>query len=219
MPQSIDTNVDLVLCIDCTGSMYPILNTVKEKALGFHEELEKALEEANRDVQQFRIKVIGFRDLCDREDFEESQFFTLPEDLPAFKKFVDGLEATGGGDAPESGLDAIAKAMCTDWVKEGTRKRHIIMVWTDAPTKMPGEQNMYSDLPKSLAEFKSWYQDPQMGKMEQKSKRLIVVGPDDKSWDDALSGLDGSYREIVETGDGLKGMSMEVILLILANSI
>ena len=174
---------------------------------------------AEREVQQLRIKVIGFRDLTDREDFEESDFFTLPEDTAAFKSFVDKLVATGGGDNPETGLDAVARAMCSDWVKEGTRKRHIIMVWTDAATKMPGIQNMRSDLPKSLAEWRSWYEDPQTGKMDSAAKRLIIFGPGDASWTESIQGLKGAHMEVVESGAGLKDVSMDIVLATVAKSI
>jgi len=101
-------NVDLVLCIDCTGSMTPVIDMVKENALTFHEQLTKALLECDREVEQLRVKVIGFRDLCYGEPLEESPFFDLPQSEKEFEKFVSKLVATGGGDAPETALDAIA---------------------------------------------------------------------------------------------------------------
>ncbi|WP_400233919.1 vWA domain-containing protein [Methanomethylophilus alvi] len=211
-------NVDLVLCIDCTGSMGPVIDMVKKNALTFHEQITKALEKKDREVEQLRIKVIGFRDLTYGEDMEESKFFDLPQENEAFEKFVNGLQATGGGDAPETALDAIAYAMKSPWVKEGSKKRHIIMLWTDAPTKMPGEQTLRDDLPKSIAEFRTWYDDPQEAKMNAFAKRLIVFAPDDPSWD-CIQDLPLTNISRVDLDKGLSEVTIDIVLTMLANSV
>ena len=64
--QGLKYNVDIVFCIDVTGSMGGILDTVKANALKFYPDLQKALEEKDKNVENLRIKVVAYRDFyCD----------------------------------------------------------------------------------------------------------------------------------------------------------
>ena len=66
--QGLDYNVDIVMCIDATGSMSPIIEEVKTNALSFYKKFVAEMDEANKRVEQLRIKVIVFRDYeCDTE--------------------------------------------------------------------------------------------------------------------------------------------------------
>ena len=59
-------NVDIVMCIDATGSMAPIIDEVKSNAISFYQRFVDSMEENDKDVAQLRIKVIVFRDYgCD----------------------------------------------------------------------------------------------------------------------------------------------------------
>lgn len=130
----IDTNVDIVFAIDATESMQPLIDKVKSLTLSFREELEKGLKENRRIIKNLRIKVIVFRDyyVDDKYAMEESQFFILPEEKQEFYNFVSQIKAGGGGDEPESGLEALALALRSDFVKDGDKKRHVIVLFTDA---------------------------------------------------------------------------------------
>ena len=79
--------------------------------------------------------MIAFRDFVadGAAALEESPFFTLPADRSSFSEFVNGLIAQGGGDAPESGLEAVALAINSPWTTIGDRRRQVIVVWTDQP--------------------------------------------------------------------------------------
>ena len=130
----IDTNVDIVFAIDATESMQPLIDKVKSLTLSFREELEKGLKENRRIIKNLRIKVIVFRDyyVDDKYAMEESRFFILPEEKQEFYNFVSKIKAGGGGDEPESGLEALALALRSDFVKDGDKKRHVIVLFTDA---------------------------------------------------------------------------------------
>ena len=54
--------VDLVFCIDATGSMGPLLDTVKANALNLYRDLMKIMDRKNKRVEQVRIRIIAFRD-------------------------------------------------------------------------------------------------------------------------------------------------------------
>ena len=43
-------NVDIVFCIDGTGSMHPIMDNVKARAKEFNNDLRNAIEELGSDV-------------------------------------------------------------------------------------------------------------------------------------------------------------------------
>jgi len=228
MSQGFECNVDLVLCIDATGSMGPVIGKVKESALSFYDSLVTALASKDRIVNEdnFRVKVIVFRDYyCDGDDsMEESAFFKLPTEKSAFRSFVSSIEAKGGGDEPENALEAIAIAMNSDWVQQGTRKRHIIMVWTDA-TAHPLEKsqegkpsNYPSDIPDSFMELAGWWEDTQSGKMNNSAKRLIVFAPDDAPWSDVAM-WSQTIHMASKAGDGLADTDMDIVFDVLAGSI
>lgn len=125
--------VDVVMCIDATGSMDPILDEVRNTALTLNERFMQAMEDSGKRAEQFRVKVVVFRDyMIDSEPMKESDFFVLPDQKEAFKRFLDAIEATGGGDEPENGLEAIATALQSDWVQEGHKQRHVVLMFTDA---------------------------------------------------------------------------------------
>ena len=132
-PRGLSYAVDIVFCIDVTGSMNPIIDAVKANALGFYDDVQTNLTAKGKNVAQLRVRVVAFRDFVADGDaaLEESPFFTLPADRGSFSDFVNGLVAQGGGDAPESGLEAVALAINSPWTTTGDRRRQVIVVWTD----------------------------------------------------------------------------------------
>lgn len=50
-------NVDIVFCIDSTGSMGDFIDMVKERALHFYEDLINAMEAKNKHIDNVRIKL------------------------------------------------------------------------------------------------------------------------------------------------------------------
>ena len=55
-------NVDIVFCIDCTESMDNILNIVKQRALGFYDDVVRTMQEKGKTIDQLRVRVVAFRD-------------------------------------------------------------------------------------------------------------------------------------------------------------
>lgn len=218
--ETFDVNVDIVLCIDATGSMTPVIDLVKSAAKTFHPRLVETLETYGREVDQLRIKVVEYRDFtCDGDQaVNVSKFFSLPQETEQFENFVNGIRADGGGDAAESSLDAIGIAMGSDWVKEGSRKRQVIMLWTDAPTKDAGTNDQSSGVPRDNGELLAWWCDAQEGRMNQNAKRLIVFAPDCESWK-ILDSMDNSVWIKTNLNDGMREMDMDVILNTLSASI
>ena len=214
-------NVDIVMCIDCTGSMQGLIDTVKQNALKFYPDLRKFCEAKDKHIEQLRVKVIGFRDFYadGAKAIEESAFFNIPEEEEKFKATIDKLEAYGGGDEPENGLEALALAMKSSWVKDGHKKRHVIVLWTDAsthPLEKPETKNQYypSGMPKDFNELTDLWENNQEG-MSKAAKRLILFAPDAYAWSEIGVNWYNTVHYISKAGNGLKEYDYKTILTVI----
>ena len=231
------TNVDIAFVIDGTGSMSPVINTVKGFALSFYDDVVEGLKKFNKKVNQFRVKVIVFRDYyCDGKfAMEESEFFYLPLENEEFEEFVSGIEAKGGGDAPESALEALALAMRSDWVTDGTSKRHAIVLFTDAPAH-PLEKAAGVSIPnypthmfKSYDElYEAWSAADQgayeedgesMFTMDKNARRLIIFGPDADPWTDMQTDFEQCFMTQMESDSGCGELDKELIINTISKSV
>ena len=223
--QGIQYSVDIVLCIDATGSMGGLIDRAKANALRFYEDLNDAMSEKDKVVDNLRVKVIAFRDYyVDGENsMRVSPFFSLPEEAEAFAAFVNPLTADGGGDEPEAGLEALALAIKSDWSTSGDRRRQIIVVWTDAGVH-PLEANAESkpshypdDLPKNFDELTDWWEGQVY--MSMAAKRIIIYAPDSYGWTDIATHWNNSIHYPSKAGDGLSEVDYQAILDAIANSV
>ncbi len=220
--QGIDYNVDIVMCIDATGSMHGIINEVKANALSLYQQFVEQMEASDKNVQQLRIKVIVFRDFgVDSEPFVESKFFVLNEDGGAeeFHDFVDKIEATGGGDLPESSLEALAVAMNSEWVTTGSIRRHVIIMYTDATALPLGTHSSAAGypagMPADFAELHEWWEGQ---RMEKRAKRLLVFAPDMEPWSNMVDWTN-TFHTASKAGQGCSDTDMDVCIKLLVNSI
>ncbi len=55
--QGLKYTVDIVFCIDATGSMGHLINEVKTGALKFEEDLTKLMNEKEKQIDTLRVKV------------------------------------------------------------------------------------------------------------------------------------------------------------------
>ena len=217
--------VDIVMCIDATGSMAPIIDEVKNNAMSFHQKFLDAMEESGRSVGTLRVKVIVFRDyICDTEPMVESKFFTLPADAVEFKSFVSNIEALGGGDTAENALEAFAYALKSDWTLEGSKRRHVILMLTDAPALPLGErggcERYPSNLPKSFDELSEmWEEGNQVfdGNYQISAGRFIAFVPNTEPWDNILT-WSRCWPMYSKAGEGLKEIDLETVFNVLVKS-
>lgn len=220
--------VDIKMLIDATGSMGPIMNEVKQNAIEFHHKLIRAMADKERNVDQVRIQVIPFRDFAytDFPAMEQSRFFSLPDDSEAYSDYVNSITPAGGGDYPESALEAIVTAMKGEWTSEGDVRRHVILVFTDygavplGDPKRTAAKDYPSGMPKTLAELgEMWHSDAQdVGMPDARAQRLVVFAPNMEPWPQ-IEGWEKTWVEFVEKEKGLKGVNMDSVLAILVNSI
>jgi hypothetical protein len=219
--------VDIALCIDITASMQPAIDMVKSNALKLHGDLIDALAKKDREVTELRLKVIAFRDVeVDAVPFEISEWFSLPAAESEFRAFVTKLTASGGGDEPESGLDALSIAIRSDWTKTCDRQRHVVVLWTDATSKPPsgGKTGSIPTQVKPLMaaskdELSDMWNDPQgSGSLKATAKRMVIYGPDCPDWNE-LQEWDEVNHYASRAGQGLRGEDYNSIIEVLAGSI
>ncbi len=136
--------VDLAFLLDVTGSMQPCLDAIKENIGTFVTALTSPGVNSDIPIQDWRIKICGFRDY----DADPATWFVdnpFVSDLAAVKAQLseDKLRADGGGDEPESLLDALfalASAEITSLQDEDLQSRwrsrqearRVIVFFTDA---------------------------------------------------------------------------------------
>ena len=227
-PQGRKYAVDLVFCIDATGSMEDmtggekkIINMVKENALNFYTDLMRAMSKKNKQLHQLRIRVVAFRDyLADGpQAMLVTDFFNLPQQSDAFAKCVHSISAMGGGDIPEDGLEALAYAMRSNWTTEGTDRRQVIVVWTDAgahPLQFGKNSPYYPEgMPRNMSELSDWWDDY----MEFNAKRLVLFAPEAEGWDYIVKYWDNVIFYPSVAGNGLAETDYNVIIDTVANSI
>ncbi len=222
--QGLSYAVDIVFCIDVSGSMRPILNQVKENALSFYDDVQTNLTAKDKNVDQLRVRVIAFRDLRHPEEvpLEESPFFALPDEQAAFSDFVNRLTPAGGGDEPESGLEAVALAISSDWARTGDRRRQVIVVWTDASTQPLDAATVPAEyagrVPADFSALTDQWVNEQ-GAMGINSKRLIVFAPDGSGWSDISSVWENVVHHPSKAGAGLSDVDYNTILDSIGNSV
>lgn len=219
-------NVDMVFCIDCTGSMDNIIEIVKNNALNFYQDVTDAMEKKHKHITQLRVRVVAFRDYDadKKEAMMVTDFFKLPQEAEEFEKRIRSLKAKGGGDDPEDGLEALAYAIKSKWDTEGMKKRHIIVVWTDAATHPIGygKKSEYypNGMPNDIKELSSWWGSVQeKGIMDENSKRLLLFAPDAPDWNVISQNWSNVLHFPSEAGDGLESLEYSEIIDVISNSI
>lgn len=223
--QGLSYHVDIVLCIDATGSMSPIIDKVKENALKFYDDLSVQMRQKSKHIDKLRVKVIAFRDYYVDGDMamQISPFFTLPEQKADFQTFVNRIQADGGGDEPENGLEALALAIQSDWSKEGDKRRQIIVLWTDASThplefKADSKPQNYpiAQIPKNFDDLTDLWDGQTMNRA---AKRLILYSPDAYAWTDIANHWENTIQYPSKAGEGLSEIDYQTILDAIANSV
>nr|MBQ4456151.1 VWA domain-containing protein [Clostridia bacterium] len=217
---SLKYNVDIVMCIDVTGSMKGILNTVKQNALNFQDDLKACMAKKGKSINELRIRVIAFRDyLADGEyAMLSTEFLNMPEEKETFRDVVCSLEPDGGGDDPEDGLEALAYAIKSEWTTGGDKRRHVIVVWTDTSTHKLGFGKESPYYPKGMAkdfnELTSWWDQ-----MNKRSKRLLIYAPDEEYWKTISDCWENTIHVLTEMDNGLEEYEYDEILNTLGSTI
>jgi hypothetical protein len=137
---------DIVFLIDVSGSMGTCIDALRKNIEMFVQTLSSGDANNAPPVRDWRAKVVGYRDFGhaehDRLPWIEDHPFV--RDAAALKAQLGSLQAAGGGDEPESLLDALYKVATMEATPKGSQSddagkwryrsaaARVVIVFTDA---------------------------------------------------------------------------------------
>ena len=183
--------IDLVLCQDVSGATRALLSEMQDIAENIMDLVSEAMASQCKqlDTERFRVKSIIFRDFrYDSEPIKETPFYRFNDlaEKEAFCCFISNVYTYGGGDEPESGLEALASAIRCNWTPQNTHSRQIIVLLTDGDCHEYGDPESLAsplypkDMPESLSDLlRIWEEgDSQFApRFNPQKARLILVAP------------------------------------------
>jgi hypothetical protein len=219
--------VDIVFVIDITGSMTPVIDQVKAGALTFHDRLLQVMSAKDKYVSRLRLRVVAYRDYYDNasDAMFHTPFFELPDEAAHFTTYVSGLYADGGGDEPESGLEALGMALMSDWERGLDRRRHVVVLFTDASAHPLEASHSYpvpgypGHIPTTFDGLTDLWDDPQGKVMEFAAKRLLLYAPDVYPWNIISASWDNVLHYPSRAGQGLNEVEFGQIIDAIAGSV
>jgi hypothetical protein len=140
---------DVVFLIDVSGSMAPIIDALRKNIEAFVDSLSSGTSNNAPPVRDWRGKVVGYRDIeaAQTEGIEWLEEHPFVRDTAALKAQLASLRAQGGGDEPESLLDALYKVATMEATPKGAQSEdatkwryrsdaaRVVVVFTDASFK------------------------------------------------------------------------------------
>jgi hypothetical protein len=140
---------DLVFVLDVSGSMAPCIDALRKNIEAFIDSLSRGDGNNVAPVRDWRGKVVGYRDFESADSERLPWFVDSPfvRDVAALKSQLAALSAQGGGDEPESLLDALYKVATMPASPKGSQTEEpdkwryrsdaarVVIVFTDASFK------------------------------------------------------------------------------------
>ena len=117
-------NIEIVFSFDTTGSMYPCLTQVRRK-------IKNTVTRLIDEIPLIRIGIIAHGDYCDAGSTYVTKTFNISGDVDAICDFVQNVEPTGGGDAPECYELILHESQSLSWSKSATKS--LVLIGDDIP--------------------------------------------------------------------------------------
>jgi hypothetical protein len=116
--------IEVVFSFDTTGSMYPCLTQVRRK-------VKATVTRLFEEIPGIRIGIIAHGDYCDKNSTYVTKHLDLSGDVDAICRFVEKVEPTGGGDAPECYELVLHEVQGLKWGKKATKA--FVLIGDDVP--------------------------------------------------------------------------------------
>ena len=204
-------NIDIVFCIDASGSMEKHLDHVKKMVPKMCEDIKNDFENKARHVGNLRARIIVFRDyIADgKEAMLATDFFELPKEQEQFLSVVNGIKTTPYGHGPSNGLEALAYAIRSKWNTEGMKKRQVIVVFSDSVTHYLGYGKLSPSYPNGMAkdmkELTAWWGDcVNPGFVNENAKMLFIFAPNDLYWSEISDRWNNVIHYPSKAGEGIE---------------
>ncbi|KAH3761121.1 Ras GTPase [Pelomyxa schiedti] len=119
--------IDILFCFDTTGSMYSVLQQVRDT-------IEQACERLVKEIKGIRIAIMAIGDYCDGVTNYVTEYIDLSNDAKKLSKFVREVKATSGGDTPEAYEWGLRQARSLSWRPDSSKA--LVMI-ADSPPHPP----------------------------------------------------------------------------------
>lgn len=134
--------IEVVFSFDTTGSMYPCLTQVRRK-------IQNTVNRLFAEIPGIRIGIIAHGDYCDAGSSYVTKHLDLTNNSAAICNFIQDVEATGGGDAPECYELVLNEAQSLSWSRSATKV--FVLIGDDlphAPNSNPKKLNWRTEVDK-----------------------------------------------------------------------
>jgi len=125
-------NIEVVFSFDTTGSMYPCLSQVRKS-------VAKTIDRLFKEVPNIKIGITAHGDYCDAGSTYVTKHHEISDDRKSLVRFVEKVEPTGGGDAPECYELVLHEARTFNWTKG--KSRVLVLIGDDVPHGPNEKQN------------------------------------------------------------------------------
>lgn len=175
--------VEVVFCLDTTGSMGGLLEGAKQKIWSISNQIA-----GGKPAPDLKIGLVAYRD---RGDAYVTQLFDLTDDLDAVHANLRGFQAQGGGDTPESVNQALHEGIHKmKWASDSDTLKILFLVG-DAPPKMNYADDVkYPETCKLACEKGVIINTIQCGNQSETTKY----------WKEICTRAEGSYVQIAQDG-------------------
>jgi hypothetical protein len=118
-------SIDICISFDTTGSMYPCLTQVRRS-------IKETAERLYKDIPDLRIGLIAHGDYCDANDPYVTRLFDFSVDVKSVEQFINSVQPTYGGDAPEC-YELVLLEARTQMKWQSGRAKVLVMIGDDVP--------------------------------------------------------------------------------------
>jgi hypothetical protein len=117
-------SIEIVFSFDTTGSMYPCLTQVRRN-------IESTVTRLIDEIPGIRIGIIAHGDYCDAGSTYVTRHLDFSNDVNTICNFVQTVEPTGGGDAPECYELVLHEAQSLSW--SASDSKALVLIGDDLP--------------------------------------------------------------------------------------
>jgi Mg-chelatase subunit ChlD len=138
--------LDIIFCIDVTGSMEDDIDSVKAAAAN----IVDTIAAKNAD---YRVAIVAYRDWDDTEGYAMFEDYAFSTDKATIIANINSLSVGGGDDVPEAVFEALMRAIDSTAVggwRNNVNKQIILM--GDAPPHNPSREGLTPDIVAQAAE-------------------------------------------------------------------
>jgi hypothetical protein len=225
-PLSIPYSLDYVFCIDASEGMKAALPRVKQQIHALISSSVEYIREYHRyrSIEQIRARLIVFRNYRydDANSMVTTSFYDLLQEKDSFGRYLESIQAAvGGGSSEQSGLEALACAIRSNWTKNDRiiRRRHIVSLWTSSPPCELGygkENEFYPQIGMAtdFETLTAWWKNEEI---MDGAKRLVLFAPEEGYWKQISETWDNVLHFLSDAGEGLDQLTMDQIIACIIN--